>query len=909
MTNPLLEKVKDKDVSEDVTVAGVGEAALSMFTGMGGALAGTAAGVVHAVKEGDIQEYTPAFNDVSEAVNEVVQYQPRTAGGKAAIGAIESIYSEYVSEPTQKHLVDPNLERDNPLIAAIGLASGEALGMFLPFKAGAALKPVGKVAGSAIKKTGSLAKNRLLQKIEAKNPAAREAMVDVKTGKPVDIPDAPLSDKGASFHALSEFVKITRSPEANPHAGLGAVLKPLFYKPVQILRDWDSPSLKRLADEIYAPTKADKKITRAVGIDLVDSISKSLGKFGTAFDAIVEPFKGRLNTIKNSSGEAITRGLRTGKVQAKYRQTVLDIAEFNKVLLDKYIRPVLPDVGEIVADGGYVPQVWNVPKILKNPRQFQSFLHEKMGYSIEDAAKSTRRIVESEGTPVLYESTGRLVDAADAKAWMGRVRHEGSASTKAFEKKRRIHISDEVMPYAEPWLVNNIGDLMFTYLRNVTKRVEYARRFGPREENLNATVRSAIKELGIENNVMALKALTSDVYGLADALQGKYKPIESFALNKWNRRLANYEIVLHLGLVSLASFPELAAPAIQFGFVPKAYAKGFAHALVEATGAAERVLTGRRTIPKLKAAKALEEMGAISITPLQSIQAARFTSVTSAFSSRFMHATGLELLTDAQRVIAYETLSHITKRNAKYLAKNKPGKKAKFYEDQLRELGVEKDVAVKWVKEGMPERGHAADLIENAKLRGQRWAVTAPTAATKPLLFSDPHYTNVLLFKSFTSVFSNLFMKRALKELYSKETLASRKAGVIGGMVAATTIAYYTQFLRELISGYDTKMSPSQRLMAAFDRAALTGPYTYAYQIINPYRYGYTDSGALRLFNLAGAAVGDAAKVVDIATKPMSKKQRAKEMAKLTPIANITGAGKKAAADVIEEIPGLGMLP
>ncbi len=141
----------------------------------------------------------------------------------------------------------------------------------------------------------------------------------------------------------------------------------------------------------------------------------------------------------------------------------------------------------------------------------------------------------------------------------------------------------------------------------------------------------------------------------------------------------------------------------------------------------------------------------------------------------------------------------------------------KSVETRLQELGVEPEQAIQWFKDGMPKEGHTANILENAKLRGQRWAITAPNAATKPLLFSDPHYTNVVLFKSFTSVFSNLFMKRALSEV--KTAPLSRKTSVIGHMVAATAIAYYTQFLRELIAGYDSGMSPSERLPAAADRA------------------------------------------------------------------------------------------
>ncbi len=412
---------------------------------------------------------------------------------------------------------------------------------------------------------------------------------------------------------------------------------------------------------------------------------------------------------------------------------------------------------------------------------------------------------------------------------------------------------------------------------------------------------AAIDELGIRDNPGAVEALTKDVYGLVDALAGKYKPIESVKVAKWNRRVANYETVAHLGLVSLASFPEMAAPAIQFGFVPTAYARGAAHAVLEATAAAERVLVGgARKTPKLKAAQALENLGAISLNSIQSTQASRFTSLTTNFTTKFMHATGLELLTDIQKVIAYDTLNTVLRRSAKAVAKGKSGKHKRL----LEELGVKAEDAVKWVEEGMPETGPLGDLMENAKLRGQRWAITQPNAATKPLLFSDPHWTNVLLFKSFTSVFSNTFLKRAMSQLglmKGKGETLGRRAGVIGGMAASVAIAYYTQYLREKINGRRIKQDELQRWVNAFDRAALSGPLTYAWTLVSPYRYGFTDSGSQRLFNLMGPVGGDLGKLFDAAFNTEISDKKRKELAiKAIPVVNITEASREAVLDVVD---------
>jgi hypothetical protein len=618
-TEQVLAKLEEGDTG-DVTALGVGEAALQMGSYLGGALAGTAAGAYEAIKQGDVFAYAPTFEYVTERVNDVVMYEPKTAGGEAAVRALGELWEEYISEPVDEYLVDPNVENNNPLVAAIAKGSGEGLPMFLGMKLPVA-KPI-KVGGKYIVNKGVSLTQKAINRVRGKDPAVKEALVDVKTGEPVidatvegvkqnqkaeffgmkkkaaDPGSAPVSDKGASMNALKEFFKLSRDPSMNPHEGVGRILKPVFYKPVQVLRDWGSPTLAKMADAIYAPTKADAAITKAVPKDLIEMSTRAHGRFGVAWDTIIEPFKNRFNSVKKSHGTAITRGLRTGKAPKQYLKAIAETRELLDVLHQKYILPVLPEVGY---QPNFVPQVWNVPHILKYPGRAKAFLTDKMGFDPAAAETTLRRIVESEGSPEFYETGGRLADITDYPIWSGRIRQRGGATKSSSEKARKIHIPEEVLPFAEEFLLNNIGDIMPAYVRNMTKRVEYSRLFGAKEEVLNASVLKAIEELGIEKNAKMIEDLTADVYGLADALQGKYRPIKSLRLNKWNRRLANYETVLHLGLVSLASFPEIAAPAIQFGLVPKAYAKGVLHAVAEATGAAERVLRGKRSIPKLKA--------------------------------------------------------------------------------------------------------------------------------------------------------------------------------------------------------------------------------------------------------------------------------------------------------------------
>jgi len=885
---------------EEVTAKGVVEVAGNMGLGMIGALGGTIAGVSEAVREGDPFAYTGAFESVMQSTNEVLHEfagldrESMSGGGRAAMDAVEGFYKEYIQD-TGDDWGDALFEATgSEFLGAFGKTAPEAMAMAVPF----AVKPIATLAGRGLKSVGKTAKTAASKRAirRAERVGELDSMVDVKTGEPAARVNFPLSDKGTSMKALAEGVR---------HAGRGEfseamhsmILKPAFFKPVEVWRSHGSPALTKMADQIFRPTRADKS-RGFIGDDLISATNRAQAKYLKVFDDIYKPLNSRLRNVNKGASQEIVRGLRTGKTPEKYAPYVAEIQEALRVIHDGYTKKIFKDAGTV---DNYLAQVWDVASIEKRPAEFSSFLRKTFKMSHEAAEKVVRRIRENDGMMGFDDAIDRLGPGVDAKAWSQRVMDPGRASKNPhIEMSRKLNIPEGALPAAEKWLVNDLEPLLTQYVRGVTRRVEYARVMGRSEGKLNRVMAKAIDELGIGDSSTKISQLSKDVYGLADALQGKYKMIENPALAKLNRRVANYETMLHLGLVSLASIPELAAPAIQFGFVPKAYANGALYSLRMASRTAERLLRGRASkIGKGRIAEALEQQGLISMNTIQSTTATRFNNVSSMATNKFMHMTGLEALTDMQRVIAYSTLESVIKKAAKGKGRANKG--------LLRELGIEEKVFKKWVDDGMPSVGPLADIIENAKARGVNWAITMPNAATKPLLFSDPHFTNILLFKSFTSVFSNLFMKRAMSELGMVRGVAgssaARKLSIASSMTASVALAYYTQFVREWLAGYDSDREPSSRLLAAVDRSALFGPFTYAYQIADPYRYGFADDSKNRIFNLFGAAFGDAAKVADLAINAdMSDKKRAKTVVDMMPGVNVFGAIEQPARDVVEDI-------
>ena len=98
-------------------------------------------------------------------------------------------------------------------------------------------------------------------------------------------------------------------------------------------------------------------------------------------------------------------------------------------------------------------------------------------------------------------------------------------------------------------------------------------------------------------------------------------------------------------------------------------------------------------------------------------------------------------------------------------------------------------------------------------------------------------------------------------------------------------MAYYTQFLREDISGYQVRDEDDpMRIVDAVDRAGWTAMFTRLYPLfMGEYRYKL---GPTFVTNLAGPAATDASKFIE--AMKGSNKQKARWMASMTPILNIT---------------------
>jgi len=631
-------------------------------------------------------------------------------------------------------------------------------------------------------------------------------------------------------------------------------------------------------------------IRDSVTPDLIQRTMKARGEFQLQLNNLLEPLKGRFGGVPKSVNDAVITGLRTGRVPqhlaGSTRQLRGMLDSLNAYMLEAGL-----DVGHLK---NYFPQVWDVRRIQLHPEKFRTWLEETFEMDRATAENTFRNIVEGDGIPSFTADTPRYRKGMNFEQWAQQRFH--AVKNPHAERSRKMHLPEGA---STEWLVSDLEGILTQYIRRAAQRSEFVRTFGKNEETLNRMTADVIREVGVHK----ADAVANSIYNLADALQGTYKPIENSAGATLNSAAAAYETVTHLGLVALASLPETMAPAIQFGFNPKAYLKGAAYSMREGMAAADRLITGKRHIPHSITETHLKRMGNIIQAHTESMQAARLTNYQRGITNRFMKATLLEHLTNMQRVVAHDTMQSMIMSDAKHLSTGRnalgmklSAKAERVAKRKLTELGIDPVRLVDWYRNGMPD-GAMKNQIEWGIQRGITWTITHPNAATKPLWMSDPHWQQVSLFKSFTAVFSNTFLKRAIKNTLRENTSTAR-IQTIAGMVAAVALAYYVQYMREYMSGQEQDTEPAMRLADAVDRAAMTGSATHMYSMFSPYRYNYGEHVIHRFTGLLGPTLNDFLKLMHpIMTD--NPEGVAKRLAKQTPILNITEPGREY---MIEEV-------
>jgi hypothetical protein len=460
----------------------------------------------------------------------------------------------------------------------------------------------------------------------------------------------------------------------------------------------------------------------------------------------------------------------------------------------------------------------------------------------------------------------------------------------------------ELAAEAKDWLVTDVETVLSSYVNRSVRHAEYVRIAGPGESKLNQMVKQIIDEEQFAGHSGGkLKTSTphktaQEVYDVFDAMQGRFHQIETPSVRRASKGVAGFQVIQKLGLVAMAQFPETMMPAAKYRVatsfeglpgipIPlKSYGVGMVDSAINGMSAASSMLTGKRIIPKTERRRHLERIGVIYASALQS-SASRMAGPTGVITNRVIRGFQMETITNLQRTIALDTLQSMIRENARYLAKGlAQGKRYRMYRQELIELGLSPDEVVAWYRDGMPRDHPISKKFDIAHVRGIDTTIIMPKAANAPRLYNDPRFQLPLIFTRFFTVFGNTVMKHLGKKLASADVTSIRKLGSISSLITAVGIAYYTQFLREEVSGYKYREDDDpMRVMDAVDRSGLTAMFTRLYPLFSEYKYGMGSQWVANI--LGGPFAGDVAGFIAAANG--SNEQRARYMAKMTPILTI----------------------
>lgn len=678
--------------------------------------------------------------------------------------------------------------------------------------------------------------------------------------------------------------------------------RPLFYSQTGGIRMLNTKTARALADRVSANPLARK----IIGPDYFQRVSRRTGHYHSQLQKTLEPYTNRIGRLSKDLNKQVVRALRDNKLHVS--ETARRIANEIRPLLIKIRQDQLKaglEVGEVA---NYFPRSWKQSKIRRNPEGFKKFLISQ-GYKPDQAGRIINSILNEEQSYGVKFIKGERV-SKDSDVYTNQ-RSSGGGPIKTSPEKSRVLDVNELM--AEPWLENNAMAVLSRYMESASKRIEYANTFGPKEGILNNMVRQIIKEADAvgRGGSHFQKSVVDRVYKLADQMQGSYNTFPNHLpgriMNKLNSMTAGGHVMIHLGLVALASIPELVTTIARTGFSPKAYLEGINYANRAALRSASKLITGKYKFKKSEAAELLEDLGVIAKAGFETSIAERFAGKTGTVTNAFIKATGLETLTNMQRVIALKSFQKMIQNHIKDISKNRLTKNSKSKAQELKNLGINPDdvAIIEWAKSGA-ELSTMPEIVKMGMIRGVNQVITKPNPGTTPAWMNNPYLKNVALFQRFNTSFSNVFLNKALHDLAGK-SLPRRKAEVLATLTTMVTLAYFAQMLREYIKGnlddYDD-VSKKQRVADAFDRAALTGHFTRGYQLfVNPYKYGYRDNISSRFMSMFGPATGNATRMYDAVTDKFAPGEKtAKMISKLIPIMNIRGEDKEKMSERIEAL-------
>jgi len=560
------------------------------------------------------------------------------------------------------------------------------------------------------------------------------------------------------------------------------------------LRDSGIPALRELADLIKLRGTDEGRdggfiqAARLARTEHMNWLATHLQEYGA--DAL------------NEALEAMQAGRKASTTQAKIVQKLVQEKFLRQMMFDKY----LPDAGVKLGDLGadYFPRVWDPAYISKNQEAFAEMLES---YGVKNADAVIQKIVSGNGTEWGFDDNAQI-----------EIERPGFVNTR--ERKLAFISGEDALPF----LQKDFWKTMDNYVTQATRRGEWSRRFGYKNEKFDGLLGRAVRQGATPEQIEMAKDFAKAVDGtLGDDIDPSYR-----------RLMGNMVVYQNLRLLPLAIFSSLVDPLgiiVRGGTVRDGW-DTFKRGIKEMRKSWQKE-------PKFDADTMLaEEIGTIEDAMLQH-------TISSMYGQGMMGDTAQKINDLFFRYNLMEGFNRSMRVGATQAALGFIGRHAKGANEHstryLAELGL-KAGEVKFDDDGK------VVIDERVKLAVNRWvdgAVLRPNAAETPIWMHDPHYALFAHLKQFAFAFHHTFLKRVWHEYqHGNYKPVMALASFVPMMMAA-------DFVKDMLTNggdepeWKRQWTFMDHVGYGVERAGILGVGQFALDGIGDIRHGGTGIGAL----------------------------------------------------------------
>ena len=534
-----------------------------------------------------------------------------------------------------------------------------------------------------------------------------------------------------------------------------------------------SPTAKKLLSMIYRPeiqtyTKGEYRIEIPIAVaqrqmhykfaqewqNIIDELQLSEGKgLFTGFKSLVPqklggwgaaslPKKINQKLWYAAQGEPL-KGTSDGILRAAQKYRTLEDRMFD------YLKGSGLDVEYL---NNHSARMWDRSKISKDPEAFSQMLRRR-NYKEANIDEIIRTLSQNDGMVEIPVRNGKIY----GQTFEGDKRFNRLAKNAELSRK----LQNIPLHEAEPFLNTNLHFVINKYIEQITRRAEFARKFGPNQEVLDTMIPQIQKELEAVGDSLTMQEVRR-IYNIIDAKQGMYN-IDK--MGKLTRNITGWSVSLgafaQLQLSVLASLQEIAAPF--YAGSAKAWVKAVPKSLWSLTKEWTRFNVYKGfSKTELEQFRERINMGseAMAAERIMSMHSGTNASLdTFTFAANVMHSWS-----KLCHYVAISTFKDTVEGKAKLWASGKPDKYEAENARMFNYLGLKKEDIVNWYTNGKPETGEFWEQYKAATQIFVEDAVMTSDPAIRPMWHSDPRFKLLSQLKGFPTMMGNNFMKRWLMD-------------------------------------------------------------------------------------------------------------------------------------------------